>query len=356
MPLPGDVALPPSGHAIAPPSLVRPSPSGDPSGPGFLPAYPAGLDAVPDPAKKASIGQMAMFGSASSPLPDLPAAPVQASAPRQAPAAAPAHPAREVIDLLWFNPASMLRIRKHPAWKDLLADVKPRPDDEDLDDDAPQGKRPSAKDRRDILAILARGKPLTVDALDQVIADAIGDDGAFTPPLALVAGELELLFDEVETLKALVAAVSPLAVRDKRLKDAVDAIHEAFKMPWVQGATSVVEGMTAQLKDALAQSAKEVNLRTIDAHVERALLENRLFQKRMVMSQTRIRTLLHAPGGGARVAAFVPESVGKELPACVRFGARVMAELRLSPDHRDKAMLRVIAVSGVIRNWRSGWR
>ncbi|KYF59192.1 hypothetical protein BE08_32890 [Sorangium cellulosum] len=63
----------------------------------------------------------------------------------------------------------------------------------------------------------------------------MGEDGAFVPPLVLVAGELESPFDEVETLEALVAAASPPAMADKKLKEAVEAIHEVFKMPWVQG-------------------------------------------------------------------------------------------------------------------------
>lgn len=258
--------------------------------------------------------------------------PVEPSPAASAPA--PRRGGREIVDLLWFNPTAMPRIRKHPAWKEILADVKPRPDDEDLDDDMPPGKRQSPKDRRDVLALLARGQAMRVEDLEQAMMDAVGEDGAFVPPLVLVAGELEFPFDEVETLKALVAAASPLVTADKKLKETVESIHEVFKMPWVQGATSVVEGLTAQLREALGQN-RIASLKTIEAHAERALIEHRHFQKRLVMGQVRLRGLLSSPGGHVKVPVYWPESVGKELPGFQRIQAKVIAVLGLRTEHQE---------------------
>ncbi|XXT19366.1 DUF2169 domain-containing protein [Sorangium sp. So ce429] len=294
----------------------------------------------PEIGGRPSIGQFtveAMGGSGA--VPKIPASPsVDPSGAAAAPAPAAKRGGREIVDLLWFSPTAMPRIRKHPAWKEILADVKPRPDDEDLDDDLPPGKRPSAKDRRDVLAILARGQALRVEDLDQALMDAVGEDGAFVPPLVLVAGELEFPFDEVETLKALVAAASPLVVADKKLKETVEAIHEVFKMPWVQGATSVVEGLTAQLREALAQN-RAVQLRTIEAHAERALLEHRHFQKRLVLGQIRVRLLLSSTGTQPKIPLYLPDTAGKEIPGIHRTPAKVLAEIRL--DSGDGATSRI---------------
>lgn len=252
---------------------------------------------------------------------------------------------REIVELLWFSPTALPRIRKHAAWKDILSEVKPRPDDEDLDDDLSPGKRPSAKDRRDVLAILARGKPIRVEDLDGAMRDAVGEDGAFIPPLVLVAGELEFPFDEVETLKALVAAASPLVTLDKKLKDTVDAIHETFKMPWVQGATSVVESLIHQLRDALAQN-RAISVQKIEAHAERALLEHRHYQKRLVMGQMRTRCLLSS-GGTMKAPVFLPEGAGKDLPAYRQLRVRCLAETRWKTDQFEPAqvVLRALALS-----------
>ncbi|XXX82819.1 DUF2169 domain-containing protein [Sorangium sp. So ce134] len=366
-PRPGDAALPfrPGGH---PPRAVEPAPPHPPLAvsppPPPLVVLPPAAEAVSRPAAagpwsrleaggRPSIGQSAVetlgqsavqapggpsAGSRSPPSP--PAEPTPASA---APVLAPRR-AREIVDLLWFSPAAMPRIRKHPAWKEILADVKPRPDDEELDDDMPPGKRPSAKDRRDALAILARGQATRVEELEQAMTDAVGEDGAFVPPLVLVAGELEFPFDEVETLKALVAAASALVMADRKLKETVEAIHEVFKMPWVQGATSVVEGLTAQLREALGQN-RVVSSKTIEAHAERALLEHRHFQKRLVMGQMRLRALLSSTGGHVKVPVYWPEAVGRDLPGLQRMQVRMIAALGMRTEHQESAAIALRACS-----------
>ncbi len=297
---------------------------------------------------KVSIGQMAVGGMGSPGAAVAKPSLLDEEKPRSE-AARPAPGARvggrDIVELLWFSATAVPRIRKHPDWKEILADVKPRPDDEDLDDDVPPGRRPSAKDRRDVLAILARGKAIRVEDLESAMMDAVGEDGAFIPPLVLIAGELEFPFDEVETLKALVAASSPLVALDRKLKETVDAIHEAFNMPWVQGATGVVESLISQLKEALGQN-RAISVQKIEAHAERALLEHRHYQKRLVMGQMRTRCLLSS-GGQMKVPVYLPEGVGKELPGWPRMTARLIAEMRLKqdPGEQSRFSLRVIALA-----------
>ncbi len=119
-------------------------------------------------------------------------------------------PPSEAVELVWFDPAFVPRIRRQPGWKEIMAQAKARPLDEDVPGDAPPEKRQEARDRREVLALLARGEPTDMRGIEAAISNAIGEDGAFNPPLVLVAGQLELPFDEVEELKATVAAVTPL--------------------------------------------------------------------------------------------------------------------------------------------------
>jgi hypothetical protein len=239
-------------------------------------------------------------------------------------------PGRPVVDLLWFNPGSLPRIRKHPAWKDLLATVKPRPDDEDLDDDLPPPRRTLPKDRRDILAVLSRGEALGVEDVEVALARAMEDEDGFVPPLVLIQGDLTLHFDELETLKATLAAVSPHASADPRLKEVVAEVGEIFKMPWVQGSNGVIEELTGRVREAFAQGPgrRAGAIGQLEGHVERALVEQRHYKKVNVLGQARVRGALTAAGSKAEVMVYLPESAGKELPAFRRIEVRVVGEVR----------------------------
>lgn len=85
------------------------------------------------------------------------------------------------MDLLWFDPAALPRLRA--AWKATLEAPRPR---------APTGED---EDRRAAAAVMARGKVLETDELADAVAEAVEDDGAFTPPLVLLGGEIVLALD-----------------------------------------------------------------------------------------------------------------------------------------------------------------
>lgn len=257
---------------------------------------------------------------------------------------------RGPVEFLWVNAGSLARIRKQEAWKSILAEVKPKPEDEDLEDDVPPPRRTPAKDRRDMLAILSRGEALDVEGVEAALLRATDDEGGFTPPLVVVGGELELQFDELETLKATLAAVSPHAAGDEKLKKVVDATTELFKAPWAQGANGVMEELAKQLRDVFLQGSKERTAVYLDQHVERTLLDHRHFQKRTVLGQLRLRCLLSGGVSSARVPAYLPESLGKELPAFRRFGVRMIAEVRPRLEQSDAhpAALRVVAMGRII--------
>jgi hypothetical protein len=281
-------------------------------------------------------------------------------APARRPAVEPRRTGADVVELVWFDPAQLARIRRHPDWKKIIAALKPKAKDDDYDGEPPAEKRKDAKDRREVLGVLRAGDAQGTTGLEEAIESAM-EDGGFVPPLVLLAGDLEFPFDELETLKATIAAVSPLATSDKKLKESVDTASELLKTPWLQGAGagSMTESVTARLRDAFAQSNRSVPAGYLDAHTERMLLQQRHYQKRTVMGQEWIRCLLHPAGDGSSpgkygaqlpVPTYVPEDISKELPMFQRFRARIIAEARLQLDQYEAQpyALRVMALGRVM--------
>ena len=128
------------------------------------------------------------------------------------------------------------------------------------------------KDRREVTAVLMRGEVTDAQGVEAALRLALEDEGGFVPPLVLVSGELEMQFDELEVLKATIAAMQPLASGDPKLKEALDRIQELFKTPFAQGSNGVLGDLTSQLRELCAQGHK-AQVPQVDSHVERALLD-----------------------------------------------------------------------------------
>ncbi len=274
------------------------------------------------------------------------AAEVSNAASAQSTAAKPTFSFRPALELVWHNPGSMARIRKHELWKALLADLKPRPEEDDLDDDVPPPRRVPSRDRRELLAILSRGEPTDADGVEFSLVRALEDESGFLPPLVLAAGDLELQFDELEALKATIAAVSPHVGANESLKKTVDGIQELFKTPFVQGASTVLTDLSRRLREAFAPVQKTLPTYDMEAHVQATLVDHRHYQKRTAFGQPRIRALFMSPGARAVVPAYLPDGIAKELPGFRRMRVRMIAEVRPRAEESEAgpAALRVLAV------------
>jgi hypothetical protein len=372
-------APPPPSFRPEPPSFRPEPPPGFSRGEATVFAKPAPIPpppvniapaAAPEPPSPPSarrgpkIGAWMPPGSAPEPLLDAPsgsaveASNAAAGVNNRAPASPPApprpvapSPSSDVIELLWFDPEQIARIRKHPAWKRLIAEAKARPRDEEISDAEPREKQKEAKDRRDILAVLRSGEASGSAGLGEELATAM-EDGTFTPPLALVDGVLEFPFDEKETLKATMALVAPFTAGDKRLKEQSDTMSELLKSPWLDRGSAGLDVYTARLREAFAQPARGLPPRYLEAHTERLLLEQRHYQKRTLLGQEWIRALFTpAPAGaGEAIPTYLPERLAKELPMFQRFRARAIVEARLQLDQFEAhpSALRVVALGRVV--------
>lgn len=201
--------------------------------------------------------------------------------------------------------------------------------------------------RRDVFEVIAKGEPIGADGVGRALDGAIDEDGKLEPPLVLVAGELDLPFDELESLKATATAVGPFAASDKKLKETLDLVTEMLRTP-LAGAGGIAENLTARLREAFAQAKRPLPADALEAQAERMLLEQRAYQKRAVYGKRWLRALL-AAGGAPAVPVYVPEALAGELPMFRRIKARMIAEVDQREDQYETSAsaLKVMALARV---------
>ncbi|MFT3771031.1 MAG: DUF2169 domain-containing protein [Minicystis sp.] len=344
----------PPGASRPSPSTPPPSPPSPPSPPPPRTPPPPPLTPPPSPPMVASPPPMLPLAPApsliSAAVPPALATPVAAPALLEpAPASPPRATPGEIIDLLWFDPKAPDRARLHQPWQELIARLRPPPDEADPDDDTPEDP-PEVADRRDVLGVLTESDRMLLDDLDGALEGATSPDGALTPPLVLVAGDLEMRFDEVEALQAALAAVAPFSTGpDKRLKDVFDSVVESLKSPWVQGSHRAAEALLKRISEAFAQGAWQLPQGWLDQQIERTLVEKRAYQKRKVFGQTWLVASLSQRGGTAQVPTYLPEELGGHLPLYARFPVRILAEAHLQQDQYESHpyALRTLALARV---------
>ena len=291
--------------------------------------------------------------------------------PKAATPSAPVRPVgREAVTLLWVDPAKADVILAEPKWSSVQASKPPakaagdgegdEDDALDLDLEAFEMEEEGAETQevqqcRLVQRVLTRGEAVDAAEVEGALHEAIRSDGSLEAPLALVSGELSFPFDPWESLQATIAASAPYA-SDKRVKDAVEGVQEVMKTPGVQRAPGVAEALSSRVREAVAQvqgpqlPGRAQSPASIDAQVERMLVEQRAYQKRSVLGQTWIRSLLHTSGSGEPVPTYLPEALSKELPLSPRMRARVVAEVhpQQDPYEGSPAALKALAVARLV--------
>lgn len=288
-----------------------------------------------------------VFEATSEPKRPAPPPPAAASAPALVPTI-------DVIDLVWFDRAALPRVRKNPPWRALLRELEGQPADPDLDD-ATLGNTPAEiEDRRDVFEVLARGVAGDAAGIEEALLSAIRPDGKVVPPFVLAAGDLAFPFDEVETLKAHVAIIAPLAAGDEKLRSEIALVRDFLASPETSCAPPMVEALSNRLWEAFSRAKRAVPAETLRAHADSMLLQKRRFQRREVLGGWHLRALLHAGQGGGPFPAYLPASLAPILPMFQRFRARLFAEVHVAVDQHESCptALRVVAVARVVERPR----
>ena len=263
-------------------------------------------------------------------------------------------PAETALELLWHAPTLTGRLRGNAAWAELLAPGKAmrnttlvsvaRPDTGGIAEEALE---------IDVSSILARATPAGAE-LERTLFDATPPGATLKPLLVLLAGELELRFDEVAAMKALILAATPLARVDAPLQAALDFAAEMARTP-LQSAPEVAEGLATSLRHAWAGANRSLPPEHLDAQTARALLAARAYQRRDLFGETWVRALLTPTGAPTPLPAYLPEEAARRLPLFARFAVRAIAEVLPQQDQSEDApvALRVLALARVITRGRA---
>jgi hypothetical protein len=278
--------------------------------------------------------------------PRAPAPAQEKAAP--APEPAPEQPAAPPLELIWFDPDLAARLRATAAWAPLMKPPKkPAPQQRGAPPPPPEPPDASEKAvRADFAAVLSRGAPQSIAQIEAALGSALAGGGE--PPLVLAAGDLELPLDEIELLKATIAAATPLAALDKKLKEVLDVASEL--LAGAAGAPEVVEGQLARIREAWTRANRLLPASYLETQPERVLLGQRRYQKRDLLDGTWIRALYQFGSGDAPVPAYVPESLEKKLPLFKSFAARAVFEALPQQDQYEShpLALRLVALARVV--------
>ncbi len=343
--------------SYAPPPPPSPPPSrrltpteGLSAPPGYSPPPPSSVDPAPRsvraplPSTAAQVGVLeASNAAAARPTPN---AEVSRTAGRSL---GPARPS-EALKVVWVDPGigPHLGAARALARVMLESDLAPAEGVEEAMRVAPEGE--AERTRRRAAAALGRGEPVGEAGVRAARADAVGVDGIFEPPLVLLAGELGFPFDELETLKATIAAVSPFTVTDRKLKETISAVTEIVQSGALEGAGALAAELGRQVAEAFAQAKRPVAADHVATHVERIVLHRRGYQKRSVFGEERIRALLVPRGAREAMPVYLPASLASELPMSASFAVRLLARVdgRQDPDEASPVALRVEALAIVV--------
>jgi len=321
-PAPALDAAPSGGESVGERAVRARIAPGVPQGPtasSEKPAARAGRRRMGAPNIVAAEGSALAFSNAAAdPVPDRPALPVSAPSPTNAEA--------EPIELLWFDPELPARLQRDPAMKKHLTKGKPGSAEQDKSD----------RGRQDVLSVLRRSPSLELQALPEALRAAV-DDGVFKPPLLVVSGEMEMLFDEVESLRAALAAVAPFVSGDPKLQEAADVARTILETPSFRTA----EAQIKRLRDIFLATKRALPESYFDASVEGAVLPQRGYQKRVMFGGEMVRAQLFDAPDRPPVVTYLPEAAARELPLMRRFPVKLIAEGRRRVEAGVEMALRV---------------
>ncbi len=267
--------------------------------------------------------------------------------PTLEPEAAPSDP----LLLLWFDPECLPRVRRLDRFRPVLEALDHRPVDRELDDAAASDDPFELEDRRELFEVLARGKPDSSSGVRKAVEHAMRKDGKYVPQMVLLAGHLLTPFDELSRLKATLTTVQPLMrEEDEDLKSAVEHAREFLAMPDLICPPSVLNGFSKRIHDEFDGEALLLADNYLEDETDRVLLDQRLYQKRIVYGAPHQRALLQLAGEDTPIPTYLPEDIAGELPLFQRFKVRLLAEARLREDENEpcEVALRLLAIARMV--------
>ncbi len=235
------------------------------------------------------------------------------------------------LELTWFSPSIGQRLRDVPAFSAVL---RAR-----TEGAAPQNPA------LDVATVLSRVAPSVVD-LERALFNSVSEEGTLAPVPRVLRGELAFAFDEVEEIRALIAAALPIARTDQQLAGLLDFATEMAKTE-LQGSPDVAARLGGSIRDLWAIANQMLPAAHLAEQVERGLLARRCYQRRELLGARWIRAIFTAGGEAPSVPAYLPIAAAGRLPIFRRFPARLLAEVVPQQDQQEQSAvaLRVSAVA-----------
>jgi hypothetical protein len=248
--------------------------------------------------------------------------------------------ARRRVDVLGYDAERVDRVREH--W----AGLNDEPSDALTSElravfDVAEPPKPAAA-RRQLVRIMASCEAASLATMRRALADAGDVDGLTQAPLTLAHGTLSFPFDELETLKATIASVSPYLRKNEALKEEVEAAREVMRDPTLSGSPEVSEELLERIRRAYADDP-EVDAGAVEARTERLLLGRRAYQRRTLLGASWVRALLSIDG--TSLPCYLPESLAAATPLFSRLVVRIIGELYPRQDQYETATMAIRAVA-----------
>jgi hypothetical protein len=265
------------------------------------------------------------------------------------PGSADAPRRQAMVDLLAFDAALPERMRREPAVLKLLGALPTRQawrrTDEATDDESQRSER----GRLDVLRLLSFAAPLELARLRDAMNQAFDDPGQLELPLFVVAGELRPTFDDLEALKLAIQVAQPLAGASKALAQALKLATDSVSSSWPPTGEAA-STLLRQLEQASA-TVPQLPARYLASQVERALVEQRRYRRRIVLGEPRLRAEL-AFSRSESVPIYLPELTAERLPMLSAFPVVAAVELRPREDSSEASpdALLALAVARTVRS------
>lgn len=228
-------------------------------------------------------------------------------------------------------------------WRDLVEESGERPITDQLRAAFEPSSAPSTTDaRRWSQRVLGNGSCVELPALRGLLRNAMSNEAADASPIRLLTGELRVAFDELETLRATVAAVAPHLEEDESLAKAVAPAKRVLEDSALQGSRDAASDLTSRIRKA-CQESSAVDDSVVARRVERKLVEGRSYSRRNVFGEKWVRCSLVREG--ASVTCYLPESIASTMPLYANFPVRVIGEIHPRQDHDEESSVALTVVA-----------
>lgn len=256
------------------------------------------------------------------------------------------------VILLYLHRPAMARIERKSTWLSIMDAIEEQPIDTDADDPMLSNDPSEILQQTRASAILKQGSITNPEKALLALETAAAKPGRFAPPLDLFEGDLEVLFDEIEAMRARLAMLPASVQQDERAQSVVTQAKRLLESPDTNYALPLLRQVDETLRNALVAGKHITRPDELDGLTARSLLEKRMYQKSAILGGEHLRAQFVSAETTQPLVVYIPAEAALLLPMSVRFRCRMIAEIQFSPDERDAGLfaLRCLALGKVMAN------